>query len=98
MKHLLALFVLFTVMSNAAGDVCDPHESPGFNPALSRDKIQYKHVRMKAGHELDIGGMRYVLVTVPFVDLYTGNRYAITYPIKMATGANFYPQLRSGAG
>ena len=66
-------------------NVCD-YSSPdlaSFRPENSKITLEYKHVRKEPGFKLEVGDSTFVLTRMPFLDLESGERYAITIPTEI---------------
>lgn len=59
----------------------DPMASVGI--ADTQVEIEYKHVKREIGETLELGDRRYVMLRMPFADLSSGERYAITFPVEI---------------
>lgn len=51
-----------------------------YRPDAPPIAVEYEHVKKEVGERLTIGDNQYVMVRIPFADLVTGDRYAISYP------------------
>lgn len=85
MKLTFLMFGLFLLPPASIAEPCDYDfpELDSFRLERALQHIEYKNVRMKPGYTLTVGESLYVLVRMPFADLTTGERYAITYPVEI---------------
>ncbi|MEM1154215.1 MAG: hypothetical protein AAGI44_08740 [Pseudomonadota bacterium] len=81
----LLFFVTILVSSYvSAEDTCNYDNHP-YARAGGGQTVDYKYKPAPIGELIDVGDAQFVLVRMPFVDLETGDRYAITFPEKVTS-------------